>query len=57
MKLQMKFKSMIEINAYLLYILNFAKKSWERFAEMPNMGIKWVKNKQFSVPLAGHKWP
>ena len=31
--------------------------SQERVAAIPNMGIKGVKNEQFSKPLAGHKWP
>ena len=31
--------------------------SQEQVAEIPNMGIKGVKNKQFIKPLAGHKWP
>ena len=31
--------------------------SQERVAEIPNMGIKGVKNEQILAPLTGHKWP
>ena len=31
--------------------------SQERVAAIPNMGIKGVKNEQFFVTFAGHKWP
>ena len=31
--------------------------SWERVAELRNMGIKGVKNEQFLSSPAGHKWP
>ena len=31
--------------------------SQERVAEIPNMGIKGVKNDQFLSSPAGHKWP
>ena len=30
--------------------------SWERVAEIPNMGIKGVKNEQILQSLAGQKW-
>ena len=31
--------------------------SQERVAEIPNMGIKGVKNEQFLQSLTGYKWP
>ena len=43
-------------NLSILYLI-FAKMSWEGFAEIPNKGIKVMKNKQFLSSLAGHKWP
>ena len=31
--------------------------SQERVAEIPNMGVKGVRNEQYLSSLTGHKWP
>ena len=43
--------SVVNTPIFYLVILNFTKMSWERVAEIPNMGIKWVKMSNFSNHL------